>query len=314
MSEIITPNEAGWQAAITSEYPEPGLYANVPASVYHRVWKHPSQSLMKPAIMQTPAHAKYDMDHPKEPSPAMVMGTALHALVLEPDSFDEVVQLGPGKTRNEGWRNLQAANPHIAYLKEDEITAVRVMANRVTRHPDVGALSRKSMNSLKEVSVVADLEGRYPAALDPEMTPFTLRCKCRLDWWVRKLAWNVDLKTTSDGGEDEFNRSIHQRGYHIQDAFYEAMMAASGHEVKQSVFVIVESEPPFEPDVRPLGLEALDRGRVLSNKMVALWAWCTAHNQYPGYPPGLVTSANLPRWALTTTDAISAWEELLRNE
>src|SRR3990167_9068277 len=280
MSELITPNDGDrWLAATTSEYPEPGLYSHIPASVYHRHWKHPSQSLMKPAIMRTPAHARYEMDHPRESTPSMLMGTALHALVLEPDHFDDLVQIGPGKTRNEGWRNQQAANPHIALLKEEEMAEVRVMAQRVVNHPDVQNLWRSKMNSATEVSVVADLEGRYPAALDPDMTPFTLRCKCRLDWWVRYLAWNVDLKTIANAAEDEFNRTIHQRGYHTQGAFYESMMAAHGHPVRQTVFVLVENEAPFEPDVRPLGPEAWDRGRVLAKKMMALWAWCTKRNE-----------------------------------
>ena len=38
-------------------------------------------------LKRSAAHMKYDMDNPQEPTPAMIIGSATHSAILEPDLF-----------------------------------------------------------------------------------------------------------------------------------------------------------------------------------------------------------------------------------
>ena len=43
----------------------------------------------------TPAHLKHSMSVHREPTPSMMLGTAVHSLVLEPEKFDTDVVVAP---------------------------------------------------------------------------------------------------------------------------------------------------------------------------------------------------------------------------
>ena len=78
--------------------PEPGLYADIPMLEYH-TWEGASQSRLKVIRDQSPAHLRWQMDHPSPPSDAQAVGSAVHTAVLEPELFASSYDLGPTKTR-----------------------------------------------------------------------------------------------------------------------------------------------------------------------------------------------------------------------
>ena len=46
-------------------------------------------------IRESPEKFKYAMEHPEEPTPALLFGQMVHKLVLEPDTFDEEFIVAP---------------------------------------------------------------------------------------------------------------------------------------------------------------------------------------------------------------------------
>src|SRR5690606_26886762 len=95
----------------TAEVPEPGLYPDVPADVYHR-WPAASQTVLKIMRDRSPAHARQYMLTPPEPTPAMVLGAAIHAAILQPDVFARQYVRAPELDRRtragrEAWEQLE---------------------------------------------------------------------------------------------------------------------------------------------------------------------------------------------------------------
>src|SRR5690606_26638227 len=104
--------------------PEPGLYPNVPADAYHR-WPVASQTVLKIMRDRSPAHARQYMLTPPEPTPAMVLGQAIHMAILQPDLFRECYVRRPEldlrtKAGREALEALQKEHPSATILTPEQ--------------------------------------------------------------------------------------------------------------------------------------------------------------------------------------------------
>lgn len=61
--------------------PAKGVYRGIEAATYHS-WQGASNSRLLD-LGQSPAHARYRMDNPDDPTPSLVLGDAVHVLTLE---------------------------------------------------------------------------------------------------------------------------------------------------------------------------------------------------------------------------------------
>lgn len=65
---------------------KPGVYPLIPATAYHA---HEALSNSRITdMMRSPAHCRWAMDNPDDDTPATIFGSALHAMVLQPEIFD----------------------------------------------------------------------------------------------------------------------------------------------------------------------------------------------------------------------------------
>ena len=107
-----------------------------------------------------------------------------------------------------------------------------------------------------------------------------------------------DLKTTTDAHPQACQKAIVNFGYDIQQPHYtETWHAASGEERERDfLFHFQEKEAPFLMTTVRLDEEALEIGRRKARRAREIWAWCLAHDQWPGYPVGIHT-VGMPNWA-----------------
>ena len=64
-------------------------------------------------LQKSPAHAKWAMEHPAEPTPALAFGTAVHMAVLEPEEFAKNYKVAQFDARTkEGKAERQDALDH----------------------------------------------------------------------------------------------------------------------------------------------------------------------------------------------------------
>ncbi len=237
-------------------------------------------------IHRSPAHYKYALENPSEPTQAMIEGSLFHKLVLEPDTFEEEYAVIPddidrrttiGKGAWAAFQEEAAGRIAIARPTLLELTAQADALRACTR-----ANALLSAGSAEQ-SIFWTVEG-YDA-------PIT--AKCRIDY-VNDLCV-VDLKTTRDARPESFSRDCWNYRYHVQAAFYsDAYKLLTGLDLN-FVLLAVEKTPPYGVNVFMVSEDMIDQGRREYQSDLEVYAQCVATDTWPGYPDE-VQEILLPRW------------------
>ena len=268
----------------TIEVPEPGLYPDVPADVYHR-WAAASQTVLKIMRDRSPAHARQYMLTPPEPTPAMVLGAAIHAAILQPDLFREHYVRGlefdrRTKHGREAWEALAAEHPSAIILKPEDYDRCIAIRDAVHSHP----YARKLLRGQTEVSAVWR---------DPW---FGVLCKGRFDCVPTGLGVIADVKSVNDASPRAMQRFIYAYGTYLQAAHYMIGARSLGVEADYFVLIAVEKEPPYGIGIYNIRGDALMAGEEELAKLLRTWDECETAGQWPGYSE-LAIDITLPGWA-----------------
>ena len=252
----------------------------MPAAEYHATEAMSSGGARK--ILQSPAHYRLMRDTPNEPTPAMEFGTAVHAGVLEPARYGELVAVGPNVgTRTKVWTEFVAAHPGVVCLTPDDADRAARCIAAVRAHP---AAARLLFDAQVELSVFWH-DGQYGVP-----------CKARFD--IFNLGGMADLKTTGNASVEAFARTCVEYLYHVQAWHY---WSGAEHVLDASpeffAFIIVEKDPPHGVAVRTLGRASLMKGARLLDEALARYRDALATGTWPGYPDR-IESFELPRYAL----------------
>src|SRR5690606_22333784 len=184
----------------TIEVPEPGLYPDVSADVYHR-WPAASQTVLKIMRDRSPAHARQYMLTPPEPTPAMVLGQAIHAAILQPDLFRQCYVRRPEldlrtKAGREALEALQKEHPSATILTPEQYDTCLAIRDAVHSHH----YARKLLRGQTEVSAV----WRYPWS--------DVMCKGGLFCVPTGLGIIVYVKCETDASPRVMQRFIYRYG------------------------------------------------------------------------------------------------------
>ena len=254
---------------------------DIPNEEYHKLPAVSSSGLVK-LVQGTPAHYQAYLNEPREVTPAMELGTAIHAAVLEPDLFHATYIQKPedmsfATKEGKAWKE---ANQGKKILTPEQFRAVSRITDSVMAQP---IASRVILDGMKEKSFVwVDKETGIP-------------CKCRPDIFAGNKVF--DLKTTEDASARGFQRSIMSFGMHIQSAFY--LMGVSellGEGVTDFIHIAVEKKPPYAVALYVLDDASLERARLDIRKALRTLAECEETGKYPAYSEEIQTM-NLPAWA-----------------
>lgn len=268
--------------------PSPGIYTNVPFSLYVSLaaMNHSTLKRMK----KSPAHFKYE----RAPSvgDGARLGTAAHTLLFEPANFKPIQPPINPKTGNpfgmgtKAWEEYAAANPGALIMSDDEVRVCREQVSALKSHATLGPPLIDDAG-INEVTLVW---------VDEETT---VLCKARLDRYVAGFG-TIDLKTVdvSIGSDGEgFARQAINLSYHSAQAFYQRGMKACGLKDTSFVFGVVESAAPFGIKVYELGDATLRCGEVLVSEWMGKLAKCLRTGEWPGYHDG-ITTLDAPEWYL----------------
>lgn len=247
---------------------------------------HAHESISKSGldlIARSPAHFRYQ--EKRESTRSMVIGSALHAAVLEPDLFASQYMLLRNVSDRRASEYKQAVAVHGAdfVLTGTEADYVAGMQETIRSHAYAGRVLSETGRA--ELSVMTK---------DP-VTGVAVRC--RFDW-LTNAGLAVDLKTTIDARPDAFARSVANYRYHVQAAFYADVWSwETGETLQGFEFLAVEKSMPHALAVYRLDDEALSEGRRLYREALNLYADCLERDEWPGYdaqPQWLC----LPAWAV----------------
>lgn len=268
---------------------EPGIHRDVPFADYAR-WPFINPSAAK--------HGRRSMLHfrcaadtvpPKPPTDAMVLGTATHCAIMEPDDFPRRFVLWEGARRaGAAWDAFVDANVGRIPLRIDDYKLCIRMRDAVHAHPAAAAILAESPEI--ETSLVWD---------DPSSG---VRCKCRPDMIGSRIA---DVKQCRSVEERHILGNVSAFGYHVSMAAYTDGYYRLTNRSLDAVLIFVESTPPHDVVVRPFTSEAMQRGVEIWHELLGRIAECKRSGKWPG------TSADempldLPAWEMGANSVIDA--------
>lgn len=208
---------------------------------------------------------------PEEPTPAKVLGSAIHSIILEPDLFDEEFAINPGIERrsNAGkaeYAAFLAENAGKTIITDEQAQACYAVRDAVHRHP----LARGLLQSGKAE------QSFY--AIDPETGELI---KCRIDYLPDNGSMIVDVKSTEDASPGGFGKSAANYRYPLQTAWYQDVLdACVGEHPEHWVFLAFEKEPPYAIGVYfadPVDVQRArvagrrDLQRIVEHKRAGVW-------------------------------------------
>jgi hypothetical protein len=270
------------------EPPAPGIYYDMPAAQYHKI-RGASASRLK-ILRRSPAHLHYAMLHPAPPTEAMVIGSAVHCRVLEPDRFSREYAIMPKFDRRTKIGKEAAAHFEIENMGKQicgEETAI------------ICEMLYDSLHANPIVSRLLDAPGNVEASIFWEDPETGIRCKARADKLLEIGGEYVtlDLKTTIHAGAGEFARQAFNLGYHIQSGFYlDGLTQTLGIPHSDFIFLAAEKEPPFAFASYRLDDESVGLGRTEYKFLLDLWKSCEEKQEWPSYS-NEIQSLALPAWA-----------------
>ena len=271
----------------------------------------------------------------QEPTPSMLLGTAIHTAVLEFPRFIETYSVKPqienfpgcldsadqykAKAKELGLKvsgtkpELKKSSLEVApdtkffddierqfenkykLLKKDDYESCIAICNRIKKSPTASTLFADGFPEITMLWIDANT-GLY--------------CKARIDYIsgvkineegqfeIVGPVYIVDLKSTEDARPREFARSIANYGYHRQAGHYTNGLISLGIKGALFVFAAYERSAPYAASFTYASDAMLSQSREeLSNLLNRLKA-CKSAEQWPAYDETLVP-IDLPAWRST---------------
>lgn len=264
----------------------PCYIKDMPADIYH-AYPAASNSGLK-LVARSPAHFKYAPK--REATRNMVIGSALHMAVLEPELFYKQYKLLHGCEDRRAKEYKEAKEIH-----GEEFVLVASECDRIEGIMKA-TLQSKEIESLLAKSGHNELSG---FSIDPETG---ITCKHRFD----KLLNNgiaIDLKTTVDARPDAFSRAIFNYNYHVQAAFYmDQYKWITGKLLENFIFIVVENEAPYACKMYRLDTESIEIGRATYSRSLNEYAKCKQSGIWPAYENSEIEEISIPKWAANKYD------------
>lgn len=267
-------------------YVKPGIYPDMPASVYYSdPCEQPSlsQSMAKTLLNSSPVHAY--RSHPRlggqartGGTKAMVKGDVIHDLLLKNGSCEKIVVLEYNDYRS------KAAQQDRDKAELEGLTPVLEKEWKL--------LSSASVTITNELAKagVSFAHGQTEVAAIWEETADNSKpicCRCRIDHLHNGLI--TDLKTTASAHPDDINKSIRNFGYDIQQ--HANTKSIPGSKMR---FVFVELEPPYLFTIVEMDESLKTLGRAKWRRAVNLWEQCLRTDLWPGYYDGVFSATARP--------------------
>lgn len=211
----------------------------------------------------------------REHSPDLILGEALHTLILEPHQFDTKFCVAPDinkrtKQGKQEWAEFKLGLAGRAIITNKQIDTAKIFADEILAHPDANLLIKRQ-GAMYEKSIYWQ---------DEETG---LLCKCRPDIWHNNIL--VDIKTAQSAEDTSFGYSISSYDYHIQAAMMiDAVKKIANQDHKNFIFIVVEKERPYCVRTIELDEEDISLGQSEYKNYLKRMKVCFEKNEWPGYP------------------------------
>lgn len=246
-----------------------------------------------------------DKTRPKrEATPAMLFGTLVHLLALEPERFADMVaepmpDLSGNAPDGKKWNRRKGSDHEAWWQEEVDKRAGKIAADQKTLDR-VAAASAAVKRHPVVASILDTGAGEVSHYWTDEETG--LRCKCRVDWLASSCA--MDIKTAIDPSPAGFARRVVQLGYHRKLAHYLDGLQACHGEPVPLVHVAVEPEWPHRVAVYELDdlRDGIALGRQQRREVLRQLADCLKSDEWSEPWETGVTALRIPNYAWNEND------------
>lgn len=239
-------------------------------------------------LLKTPAHYLSGKTF-RQPTKAMILGTAVHTLVLEPEKFDDEIIVSPKfdmrtKFGKQAREEFEEASKGKLVLDEYEFDKARGISDSLRSHP---FFKEHVKGGKAETTMLWEQYG--------------VQCKARVDYVANDVIY--DVKTCQDASPNGFAKQIANFQYHVQAAHYLIGLNKLREvplETHRFVFLAVESSPPYACGIYTITAEGLTLGAALMKRAAAAYTKidepeATLTKHYNTEAESLV----LPSWAFS---------------
>lgn len=241
-------------------------------------------------LAKSPYHYKHKDEFERKDSAALILGSAVHKLVLEPVDFYNEYNIEPDVDK----RTKAGKAAYNEFLTN---SGGKIVLDKETH--DIIKQIAKSVKSMRETAVFLRdglAEQSYFSEIDG------VAVKCRPDFFNENLGLCIDLKTTSDASPMGFARSVASFNYHVQAAFYSDILKQNGKAVNHFLFIAVETKKPYMVGFYELDEIAIEQGRKTYLELLERYKTCLKRNEWWGYARfdgeriNAVQTLSLPTW------------------
>ena len=251
------------------------VVAALPENEYHAETRFISKHMLD-LIADSPEkfHAAMTSTEEREATPSMILGSAFHCLVLEPERFNARFCVKPEdmdrrtKAGKEAFEKWSAENVGKEVLTAEQRETLNGLKASFFAHPLVAELWKSQ--GISELTVSAR----------DENTGIPL--KCRVDRIFPKMKIAVDVKTAASARPDEFSRAIANFRYDVQAAFYRDLLEKTDGEAWNFIFIATETKAPFSTAVYQIS-EWLPLGAACYRRDLDTLAKCMKTGEWRGY-------------------------------
>jgi len=230
-------------------------------------------------------------DWPAEkPSKSLRIGSAVHASILEPHRFADLVAISEDREKRSNadkawWAEFEAANAGKTILNPSEADAAALMTAAIHVNDTAHKLVAWAGKRERRIDWVDQTTG--------------IACKCKPDL-LTDNGMVIDLKTAGNPDPSRFAWACSEYGYHRQAAFYlDGIEAALGPADRKFLFVVVGNEPPYEVATYWMQPDAIELGRKQNRELLDRLAVCLADDEWINPWSVGVNCLTLPKWVFT---------------
>ncbi|MFW2597780.1 PD-(D/E)XK nuclease-like domain-containing protein [Aliarcobacter butzleri] len=186
------------------------------------------------------------MNEPVEETEAMILGSAIHCAILEPDCFNDRYAVMPkidlrttiGRATKLKFEEDNQNKVILNFEQKDIIDEVLKSCNETNLKDEFNKLGL----SFKNMTVKDLINGQIEKALTFNFQG--LKCKAKIDDF-NNYKMLLDVKSTQTFG-DKFAEECIKRFYHAQFAFYEHGLKQLGIFPKDRIVVGVQTKKPYK--------------------------------------------------------------------
>lgn len=192
-------------------------------------------------------------------SPALTLGSAVHKLVLEPDSFNDdfIIEDFEGADLNKNTK----------LYKEAKAKWLDSVGNREVLSIDLFNQVTLMARNVKAIAGGLLKGGVAEHAFFSEFD--NVPVKCKVDYLLENQGVVIDLKTTAS--IKDFQKSMIDYNYLTQGSFYLDVVSSVGVKVDRFVFILVETKKPYMVKVVEMGKLSIEEGRSLYGEYMQAW-------------------------------------------